>query len=132
MHRGLSFLVACAFSINVLTGWDTTIYMTEEVLRPTYTVPAAMLRGFCVVTVMGASSVVMLLFSIQNPGLLLSSAAVFGGTYPVSQAMWDITQERLGSGSACAPFMVLVAMGLFLMSLFLFLGISRKLYGMSR
>ncbi|MEW5311491.1 MAG: hypothetical protein WDW38_003201 [Sanguina aurantia] len=120
------------FSVNVLTGWDTTIYMTEEVLRPTYTVPAAMLRGFCVVTVMGAASVVMLLFSIQNPGLLLSSAAVFGGTYPVSQAMWDITQERLGSGSACAPFMVLVAMGLFLMSLFLFLGISRKLYGMSR
>lgn len=130
--KGLSFVMACAFPINVLSGWDTTIYMTEEVQRPTYTVPAAMLRGYMMVSIMGGLSLLMLILSIQNSDSLYSSGAVFGGTSPVSQALWDVTQARFGSGSASAVFMVLVAACLFLMCLFLLIGTSRKLYAMSR
>lgn len=130
--RGLSFLMACVLPVSTFTGWDTAIYMTEEVLRPTYVMPAAMLRGFLLVAVLGSSSLLMLLFSIQDPDQLHSSTAVFGGTSAVSQALWDVTQARFQSGSASAAFLALVGMSVFLMCLFLLIGISRKLYAMSR
>lgn len=130
--RGFSFLLGTVSAIATLSGWDTTIYMTEECLRPTYAVPAALWRGFVWVGSCSGLSLVMLLFSIQDPNQLHSSSAVFGGTGPVSQILWDVTQARFGSGSASAMFMVLIAMSLFMMCLFLLIGTSRKLYAMSR
>lgn len=130
--KSLSFTLASISAIATLTGWDTTIYMTEECLRPTYTVPATLRSGFVWVVVAGGLSLIALLFSIQDPNQLSSSSSVFGGTSPVSQLLWDVTQAGLGSGSASAMFMVLIAMSLFLMCLFLLIGSSRKLYAMSR
>ncbi|MEW5300876.1 MAG: hypothetical protein WDW36_003772 [Sanguina aurantia] len=130
--RGFAFMLASLSAISALTGWDTTIYMTEESLRPTYTVPTALRSGFLWVTSCGGLSLVMILFSIQHPVNLLSSSSVFGGKQPVSQILWDVTQARLESGSASVVFLALEAMGLFLMCLFLVIGSSRKLYAMSR
>ncbi|MEW5313660.1 MAG: hypothetical protein WDW38_005207 [Sanguina aurantia] len=130
--RGFAFMLASLSAISALTGWDTTIYMTEECLRPTYTVPTALRRGFLWVAMCGGLSLITILFSIQDPVNLLSNSSVFSGCQPVSQVLWDVTQARLESGSASVVFLALEAMGLFLMCLFLVIGASRKLYAMSR
>lgn len=128
----LSFFVACNMSVNVLSGYDAVIYMTEETYLPTISVPAAMLSSFALVSLLGAMSLAMLLYSIQDPDQLLSVDSVFGGTSPVCQLLWDVMEARFQSGSASACFMVLTAVSLFLMCVFLLVGTSRKVYAMSR
>lgn len=128
----LSFLVACNMAVNALSGYDAVIYMTEETHLPTFKVPAAMLGSFALVAVLGAVSLVMMLFSIQDPDQLLSADAVFGGSSPVCQILWDVMEARFQSGSASACFMVLMASSLFLICVFLLIGTSRKVYAMSR
>lgn len=130
--KGLTCLIASQVSVSVFTGWDTAIYMTEEVLRPTYVMPAAMLTGYSVNALLVSASMLILLFSIQDEDQLSSSTAVFGSASPVSQALWDITQARFGSGSASAALLAVIGMSVFLMCLFLLIGTSRKLYAMAR
>ncbi|MEW5311493.1 MAG: hypothetical protein WDW38_003203 [Sanguina aurantia] len=131
-NDAFAFIVACNMALNTFSGYDAVIYMTEECFRPTFALPAALWGSFLLVSGLGGVSLLMVLFSIQDPAQLLSANAVFGGQSPVSQILWDVMSARFQSGRAAAPFMALMAWSMFLSCLFLTIGAARKVYAMSR
>lgn len=106
--------------------------MSKEAVDATRSVPSGLIWAVGIMGPIGILSILAFSSSVQNPVALLDPNAKFSGSNVAAQLIYDVMYARFHSDGASVPFLAIALVGQFLSVLHLVLGLSRKVYAMSR
>ncbi|MEW5316631.1 MAG: hypothetical protein WDW38_007991 [Sanguina aurantia] len=127
-----SFMVGTGMGLSTIIMYDSGIYMSKEAVDATRSVPSGLIWAVAAMGPIGVLSIAAFSVAVQDSRALLDPHAKFLGTDVAAQLIHDVMYARFQSDGAAIPFLAIAAVGQFLSVLHLVMGLSRKVYAMSR
>lgn len=122
--NGLAWILGLLQSALSLTGYDAALHMTEEMPRPSYDVPRAILMAIGIGGITGFAFLLVILFCIVDPTAVLNTSTGM----PISELMLQAT----GSRAAATILTLMLAVCFINGTMGCITSASRLLYAMAR